>query len=122
MLKREAQLRGYQRDAIEEVIQAKERHLYRRKPVIVEARLFNGENTKDIEWWSSGLVYDNGNGILAMGTKYGTAYAEKGFYIVKGTCGLFYPVKPDEFTENYELSLTNESPRYCKPVTKGESK
>ncbi len=51
---------------------------YRKKPVVVEAVRWNGNNYK------------------------GDMIAKKGDYIIKGVQGEFYPCKPDIFAETYE--------------------
>lgn len=99
---------------------------FRRKPVIVDAMLYSGENGMEIEDWSemnvlrsSALTIKVNDGIyLEMQTKYGIATAKPGDWIVKGACGKYYPVRPDEFKENYEEYDGPEKPRICKTVTK----
>ena len=75
---------------------------YVRKPKEVEAMFYNGKNYAEICEWSKGLVevdycVDN----LSMKTKYGKGIATPGTWVVKGSCGLFYPCSDKEFQDNY---------------------
>lgn len=90
--------------------------LYRKKPVVIEARQLNGENLFDIMRW-----IDDGNGRAKewtwdtdestmpfperhffIETLEGDMKAEDGDWIIKGVKGEFYPCKPDIFEATYE--------------------
>lgn len=85
---------------------------YRKKPVVIKAVQWTGENREEIRTfctysaffvptrqdtegrstkWS--LLIDNIEGIM---------YAEIGDYIIRGVNGEFYPCKPDVFEKTYE--------------------
>lgn len=76
---------------------------YRKKPVVIEAIQWTGNNELDIEafinsgkyhWTETGLIIDTFEGkMLAL----------FGDYIIKGIQGEFYPCKPDIFEQTYEL-------------------
>lgn len=83
---------------------------YRKKPVVIEAIKFDGENYYElIEWAHRGLpeiansilVKDIG-GTIGVRTLEGQMTAVKGDWIIKGVKGEFYPCKPDIFEATYE--------------------
>lgn len=88
--------------------------IYRKKPVIVEARKYTGDDWNIInlcEWMGLDhksqddakdirLTYDN---KLPIKTLEGIMMASIGDYIIKGVKNEFYPCKPDIFEETYEL-------------------
>lgn len=84
---------------------------YIRKQKVVEVMFFNGteESALEIYNWSDKQVKMNvalGNSqdlmvSLVMKTKYGIASAVKGDYIIRGSCGLYYPCSEEGFKENY---------------------
>ena len=88
--------------------------LYRKKPVVIEARQFTSENRDELaDWiidgttplgvmvgWSSAAP---GSGdYMLIETLEGTMRAEVGDWIIKGVQGEFYPCKPDIFEATYE--------------------
>jgi len=90
---------------------------YRKKPVIVEAIQFTGEQScAIIELWAGGRVFaspvleptkDNPSGLyLQVDTLEGISPAIVGDWIIKGIKGEFYPCKPDIFAMTYESSST----------------
>lgn len=85
---------------------------YRKKPVIIKAVQWNGENIGEIMEFCgesvciSQLVYDiNAKPInnLEIKTLEGTMMADLGDFIIQGVKGEFYPCKPDIFEKTYEL-------------------
>ena len=88
---------------------------YRKKPVIVEAIQWNGDNLEEIEkfvgkhldWWCfenpDKDVPNSSNNILKIETLEGDHMASIGDYIIKGVNGEFYPCKPDIFEKTYEI-------------------
>jgi hypothetical protein len=92
---------------------------YRKKPVVVEALLWDGtprpmfnflseyENPdeKYIEGDGKNFYIDHSKvkGGLVIKTLEGEHIASLGDYIIKGVSGEFYPCKPDIFEETYEL-------------------
>lgn len=80
---------------------------YRKKPVVIEAWLFDGSwssaepivsRTRDVTW------SDFGKGELAIETLEGTMRALPGDYVICGVKGEFYPCKPDIFAATYEVA------------------
>ncbi len=87
---------------------------YRKKPVIIEAIVWDGLNVSEIEEFCEGNArieyYDAAWKAGASGaradifieTLEGTHHASVGDYIIKGIRGEFYPCKPDIFAKTYE--------------------
>lgn len=76
---------------------------YRKKPVVIEAVQFLGdENLQEILEWMGD------NDVIAMGdymrilTLEGEMTANRSDWIIKGVKGEFYPCKPDIFEATYE--------------------
>lgn len=81
---------------------------YRKKPVVVEAMLLDGDAVQQqvvLDWITSNSgeakpdVYRGG---LIVHTLEGGLHASIGDYIIRGVQGEFYPCKPDIFIETYE--------------------
>jgi hypothetical protein len=82
---------------------------YRKKPVIIEAIEWTGENESEI------LTFTDGKARLSIGelfidTLEGTMKASIGDYIIKGVKGEFYPCKPDIFEQTYDLVIVPNHP------------
>ena len=86
---------------------------YRSKPVIKEAKVFDGGNHMEVVRWMLNSpveaklhrnLYINPSEpeTLSITTLEGTMKASKGDYIIKGLKGEFYPCKPDIFEASYE--------------------
>lgn len=83
---------------------------YRKKPVVVEAVLFNGSSSQAniLKQWMAGQEYVHHPVMtrdlvdLEIETLEGTMTARPGDWIVKGVQGEFYPVKGDIFLATYE--------------------
>jgi hypothetical protein len=85
---------------------------YRKKPVVVEAIQWTGNNYEEIQNFSDGKVnyYEwfqhNESGVnknmLSIFTLEGKMEASIGDFIIKGVQGEFYPCKPDIFEKTYE--------------------
>lgn len=80
---------------------------YRKKPVVIEAMLFDGtlESSNAVLSWIG--VFDEALPEEAMETitiptLEGLMTASVGDYIIKGVKGEFYPCKPDIFEATYE--------------------
>ena len=75
---------------------------YRKKPVVVEAVQWTGENYDEIVEFtrSKAKLYCRS---LVIPTLEGDHFASKGDYIIKGVAGEFYPCKPDIFEQTYEM-------------------
>lgn len=90
--------------------------MYKKKPVIIEAVKWDGENHREMWDFLTGKTDDyissSGNnfyidhgkvtGGLVIKTLEGEHIANIGDYIIKGVKGEFYPCKPDIFELTYE--------------------
>lgn len=86
--------------------------LYRKRPVVIEARRLNADNwpqVEEIATWADAEIVDvaaflahNDSALLAIHTLEGVMYAEDGDWVVRGIHGEFYPVKPEIFEATYE--------------------
>ena len=81
---------------------------YRKKPVIIEAIKWTGDNTEEIKEFINGSFHglgftDNKVNALYIETLEGKMAASIEDYIIKGVRGEFYPCKPDIFEETYDL-------------------
>ena len=85
---------------------------YIKKPVIVEAIIWTGNNQEEINKFCTNPnsackayyhdIYNNGNYTLKIRTLEGDHVASIGDYIIKGIKGEFYPCKPDIFELTYD--------------------
>ena len=80
---------------------------YRKKPVVIEAIQWNGNNHIEVaEFMFGANVYINVHkGYVEIETLEGKMFAEVNDYIIKGVKGEFYPCKPDIFEQTYEEVL-----------------
>lgn len=81
--------------------------LFRKKPVVVEARRFDGpvSGREIVDWIKSHRQfadYDSIDNTLLIGTLEGDHTARAGDFIVKGVAGEFYPCNPEIFDQAYE--------------------
>lgn len=84
--------------------------MYRKRPVVIEARqLGNGPiNDIDLASWCGGNLGLNpqaqggAHPYIDIVTLEGTMRADLGDWIIKGVNGEFYPCKPDIFDKTYE--------------------
>jgi len=77
---------------------------YRKKPVVIEAVKWTGDNWSEIHNWMN-EVHQNGNRKLNdifIYTLEGVMVADLGDYIIKGIKNEFYPCKSDVFCLSYE--------------------
>jgi len=83
---------------------------YRKKPVVIEAIQFNGENADEIIVWAhQGLspqaqakIIKNLGNTLKILTLEGDHLCIEGDFVIKGVKGEFYPCKPDIFEQTYD--------------------
>ena len=77
---------------------------YRKKPVIVEAVVWTGNNIDEIKELAKNavehIIFVDNN--LYIETLEGNMNVSVGDYIIKDIQGEFYPCKPDIFKETYE--------------------
>lgn len=79
---------------------------FRKKPVVIEAMEYTGENSHDVMVWGGGsaiVAYSTTPpGCLVIPTLEGDHLASPGDYIIRGVQGELYPCKPDIFAQTYE--------------------
>jgi len=83
---------------------------YKKKPVIIEAIQWTGDNVSEILDFVNHLdiqmtnhaVGDEVKTELYINTLEGSMHASEGDWIIKGVHDEFYPCKPDIFEETYE--------------------
>jgi hypothetical protein len=77
---------------------------YRKKPIVVEAIQWTGDNIREIKALDgerfSRVQFDNGHVFIE--SLEGHMVANLMDYIIKGVKGELYPCKPDIFKETYE--------------------
>lgn len=82
---------------------------YRKKPVVIEAIQWTGNNLEDINAFIGKMcVFKWTEKELTIFTLEGDMKANIGDYIIKGVKGEFYPCKPDIFNETYEKITDDE--------------
>jgi hypothetical protein len=77
---------------------------YRKKPVIIDAVQFDGENSAEIASWmneNKGRAVVTTAGI-SIHTLEGWMLAVTDDWVIRGVKGEFYPCKPDIFDATYE--------------------
>jgi hypothetical protein len=79
---------------------------YRKKPVIISAILWTGENFEELSKLGKEtkreVIYEESDMSLKIKTLEGIMKADVGDYIIKGVKGELYPCKPDIFEATYE--------------------
>lgn len=75
---------------------------FRKKPVTIEARVFEPAlafDAADVAQWCGGRIVEQG---LEIPTLEGTMLARPGDLVIQGVQGEFYPCKSDIFEATYE--------------------
>lgn len=76
---------------------------YVKKPIVIEAKQFFGNNTQEIIDWVDKQYLPCGDDTeILITTMEGIMRANVGDYIIKGINGEFYPCKPDIFIKTYD--------------------
>ena len=76
---------------------------YVKKPVVIEAIQFTGDNIQElVDWIDKSQLPCGDNTQLIITTLEGDMSARVSDYIIKGVKGEFYPCKPDIFELTYE--------------------
>ena len=79
---------------------------FRKKPVVIEAVQWTGENLSAIAEFTgqavTGATQTPDGAAIGISTLEGEMQAKPGDYIIKGVKGEFYPCKPDIFEATYE--------------------
>lgn len=83
---------------------------YRKKPVVIEAVQFTGDNTKECCLFIGRENISSCSPSESIGiiTLEGTMRADIGDYIIKGVQGEFCPCKPNIFEATYEEVMEDE--------------
>lgn len=76
---------------------------YRKKPVVIEAIEWTGNNLSEIITFGGSRIIVRDNNILIIPTLEGDHEAQRGDMIIKGIKGEIYPCKPDIFNATYEV-------------------
>ena len=103
---------------------------YKKKPVVVEAVQWTGNNRAEMCEFIDSEVFEIIPRVgLVIHTLEGDHHASPGDYIIKGVNGEFYPCKPDIFAKTYEsatltppnewVSVDNKLPKNGVPVLIG---
>lgn len=79
--------------------------MYRKRPIVVEAVQFTGDNCIEIIRfmggpWTNLALHNTDSPVIH--TLEGEMTASPGDWIIRGVKGEFYPCKPDVFTQTYE--------------------
>ena len=74
---------------------------YRKKPVVIDAIQFTGDNLSELEMFVPVGRYSN-DGTFDIVTLEGSLHVSINDYIIKGVKDEFYPCKPDIFEQTYE--------------------
>jgi hypothetical protein len=74
---------------------------YRKKPVVIEAVQWTGDNRDEVLRFHSGIAWSGTYGI-EIRTLEGIMRADEGDYIICGVKNEVYPCKPDIFAATYE--------------------
>ena len=82
---------------------------YRKKPIVIEAWQYLGQETKDWPTWLYEYRHNEEacsimGGHLYISTMEGRMRADKGDYIIQGIKGELYPCKADIFEATYEIA------------------
>jgi hypothetical protein len=84
---------------------------YRKKPVVIEARIITEDNIKEVAIWCNGLVgrilKPEDYHYIVINSLEGSVFARIGDYVIKGVKDEFYFCKPDIFEMTYE-ALQND--------------
>jgi len=75
----------------------------KKKPLTVEGVLFDGKNHEEVKTFCGEACDFDHNYHPVIATKEGDMTASPGDYVIKGSIGEFYPVKPEAFKESYEV-------------------
>jgi len=82
---------------------------FRKKPVVIEAWQWDGDNGPVVAAWCGGAYYRSVGGVpqIVIRTREDTNesahWSDPGDYIIRGVEGEFYACKPSIFMATYEL-------------------
>jgi hypothetical protein len=72
---------------------------YQKKPVVIEAVKWTGDNANELASFMGVAAFEGGK--VQITTLEGVLTASVGDYIIRGVKGEFYPCKPDIFAATY---------------------
>jgi hypothetical protein len=75
---------------------------FRKKPVVIEAVQFTGENADLVADFAYGAIGYVNSQTAVIRTLEGDMHAGRGDWIIKGVKGEFYPCRADIFAATYE--------------------
>jgi len=75
---------------------------YVKRPVVVEAIQWAGDNIEDINKFTGGGIVFRADGKISIPTLEGDMLANKGDMIIKGVKSELYPCKLDIFKKTYQ--------------------
>ena len=84
---------------------------YVKKPIVVEAVQYNGNNVQEILNFCGGAVVVRMLSEITIKTLEGPLHVSEGDFIIKGVEGEFYPCKPDIFEKTYDVVENAERPQ-----------
>lgn len=76
---------------------------YVKKPIVIEAVQYNGNNVQEILNFCGGTVVVGMLNEITIKTLEGPLHVSDGDFIIKGVEGEFYPCKPDIFEKTYDV-------------------
>jgi hypothetical protein len=95
---------------------------FKKKPVIIEAEQYTGENEHEIILWG-GPDCVPAKGHMIIQTLEGNHIASPGDWIIRGVKGELYPCKPDIFELTYDSTDENPlAPKFTGEVAEVKSK
>lgn len=78
-------------------------HKYQKKPVVISAIQWDGNNIDEIIDFASSHITYTGGDYFYVNTLEGVMKASLGDYLIQGVDKEFYPCKPNIFEKTYEL-------------------
>ena len=76
---------------------------YVKKPIVIEAVQYNGNNVQEILNFCGGTAVVGMLNEITIITLEGPLHVSDGDFIIKGVEGEFYPCKPDIFEKTYDV-------------------
>ena len=84
---------------------------YIKKPIVIEAVQYNGNNVQEILNFCGGTAVVGMLSEITIKTLEGSLHVSDGDFIIKGVEGEFYPCKPDIFEKTYDVVENSERPQ-----------
>lgn len=76
---------------------------YKKKPVVIEAIQYIGDNRKEITSFTNNEAFEVINHEMIICTLEGDLEVSVNDWVIRGIAGEFYPCKPDIFKATYDL-------------------